>query len=156
MDLIEFSASGDIEAALDGDFAPLIERLRGDEPIRRPEREFLADYLAGNIKRKRGKKPIISQLDVEIFIAYEWLIGKKQFTEDSTQFELSVLIKETEKTIRNRVKRARKLSPGMLRTIQQFAEITPQDPWIFSATQAEIEAAKIQKFAKPKRERVFK
>ncbi len=44
-----------IEWARRGDMHPLIAQLRGDFPLDRNVRDFLADWLDGKIKRARGK-----------------------------------------------------------------------------------------------------
>lgn len=37
--------------------APLIAYIRSDKPLRPRDREYLADYLDGKVKRKRGRPP---------------------------------------------------------------------------------------------------
>ena len=56
MDLSELEFDGTLwEWIHKGRTAPLIAYVRSDKPLRPRDREYLADYLKGKVKRKRGR-----------------------------------------------------------------------------------------------------
>ena len=56
MDLSELEFDGTLwEWIHKGHKAPLIAYVRSDKPLRPRDREYLADYLDGKVKRKRGR-----------------------------------------------------------------------------------------------------
>ena len=56
MDLSELEFAGTLwELINKGRKAALIVYLRSDKPLRPRDREYLADYLEGKVKRKRGR-----------------------------------------------------------------------------------------------------
>lgn len=58
MDLTELEFAGTLwELSHKGRNAPLIAYLRSDKPLRPRDRDHLADYLEGKLKRKRGRPP---------------------------------------------------------------------------------------------------
>ena len=58
MDLSELEFDGTLwEWIHEGRRAPLIAYVRSDKPLRPRDREHLADYLEGKVKRKRGRPP---------------------------------------------------------------------------------------------------
>jgi hypothetical protein len=58
MDLAELEFDGTLwEAIHRGRTSRLIEYIRSDKPLRPRDRDHLADYLEGKLKRKKGRPP---------------------------------------------------------------------------------------------------
>lgn len=58
MDLSELEFDTTVwELTRQGRTAPLIAYIGSDKPLRPRDREYLADYLEGKVKRKRGRPP---------------------------------------------------------------------------------------------------
>jgi hypothetical protein len=111
-DLMELAALHTLRKAEEGDLSELLEKLRSDEPLAKCEREFLASYLEGNFKQKRGPKEQLQYLDIEVYEAYCWLIYRN-IKKHAVECELADKISETERSVRNRVDRAKRLGGAL-------------------------------------------
>jgi hypothetical protein len=108
-----FGLSG-VDAALEGDWEPLIERLRSDAIIPRRERELLALILEGKVKRPKRRPRSQAQDEFEEAVAYFVMsreaegIGTESAVRDAmTEFD------RKERTVRKAVSRHRsRTSPG--------------------------------------------
>jgi len=57
MDFADLIPAGIIHRFLASDPKPLLDLLRSEKPLHPEIRHFLADYIEGRIKRKRGRRP---------------------------------------------------------------------------------------------------
>ena len=134
-----------LKPAMQGDFGPLVAKLRSGEYLTRPEREFLADYLEGKVKLPPGKKARLQCLDELVAEAYLHLTEHCGVGNDSAQFQIAGLIGETETNVRKRVARAMSLSPIRMATVRLLMCMSggpDYQPPLLSMTRAQANALK--------------
>ena len=89
-----------IDQAGDGDFGPLIERLRSEVSLTRRQREVIALILEGRLKRPRHRVRKESTELMEQAIAYEVMVREKSGGTEAAVHEVMVKFNKKERSVR--------------------------------------------------------
>lgn len=111
MDLFKDLRTTLIDQAMDGNIEPLIVLFEKDpNELNRSEIEFLARYMRGNVKLRRGTKKgnASAVLNHQIFMAYRWLMEVEGYERSKTAYgEISRITGISDSSVENRVSNVR-------------------------------------------------